>query len=352
VLGSRRVHDGPMSGNVVRLRTELADTLRAPRTGTPVRRPGSVRRTTAIDTTHPDGPRGELVVLSDGRDLRTGPDGSVEVLDAVRLRARLAPDRTLLAVDGGPPELQQLLGRRVAGGFRAALTEAIPQDAADGTVLHQIVDDWVGAVLVSGLAQMDLADPVLTPEQVAQQRAGLGFSADQCAGWAAEATLIASTVQLGVMPINLGPPAPELGRADDPDGLPPAVDLSPGDSRRIRRLDISPEPGALRLDVHFRDSWVGNDAQTRVVHEYSLDGSFDPITEVITGLEPTAHVLPWPECPAALASATRVVGLPLPDLRQTVRRDFTGTTTCTHLNDVLRSLADLPVLARRTRPEA
>jgi Protein of unknown function (DUF2889) len=29
-----------------------------------------------------------------------------------------------------------------------------------------------------------------------------------------------------------------------------------------------------------------------------------------------------------------------------VRTDFVGTTTCTHLNDTLRSLADLPALTK------
>jgi hypothetical protein len=36
-----------------------------------------------------------------------------------------------------------------------------------------------------------------------------------------------------------------------------------------------------------------------------------------------------------------VVGLPLADLRADVLSRFVGTSTCTHLNDVLRTLADL-----------
>jgi hypothetical protein len=43
--------------------------------------------------------------------------------------------------------------------------------------------------------------------------------------------------------------------------------------------------------------------------------------------------------------------MPLRDLRPVVRGDFTGTTTCTHLNDQLRSLAGvralLPALQNR-----
>jgi DUF2889 family protein len=338
-----------MSDQLIRLRTEIAGTLRNPRTDTPRRVPGSVRRATVIDTRHPDGPGGDLVLVSSGRDARTGGDGSLEVLDAVQLRARLAPDRTLVEVEGGPPALRALVGRRVIGGFRSALAAAVPDDAAAGTVVHQVVDDWVGAVLVSGMAQMDVTAGEVTPEAVARQNIGLQANTDLCAGWAADASLISSTLEYGVTPVSLGPLAPDLRRADDPDGLPEHDDLLPGDSRRFRRLDIGAGPASLPLDVHFRDSWVGVDGQIRVVHEYSLSGGFDPRAGAITQVVPTAHVLPWPECPAALASAHRVVGLPLAELRRTVRTDFTGISTCTHLNDVLRSLADVPALAAHTR---
>ena len=55
-------------------------------------------------------------------------------------------------------------------------------------------------------------------------------------------------------------------------------------------------------------------------------------------------MLPWMECPGAVASAERLSGMPIAELRTRVRREFTGTSTCTHLNDTLRSLGDLEVL--------
>jgi hypothetical protein len=57
-------------------------------------------------------------------------------------------------------------------------------------------------------------------------------------------------------------------------------------------------------------------------------------------------VLPWTECPAAAASAGRLDGLRVDELRERVAKEFRGTTTCTHLNDLLRSLADLGALVR------
>jgi len=45
-----------------------------------------------------------------------------------------------------------------------------------------------------------------------------------------------------------------------------------------------------------------------------------------------------------VAGAQRVVGEPLTSLRAFVRGEMQGDTICTHLNDRLRSLADVPTL--------
>jgi hypothetical protein len=109
--------------------------------------------------------------------------------------------------------------------------------------------------------------------------------------------------------------------------------------RRARRLDLAPDG---RFDVHFRDSHLADEGEI-VLHEYAVAGRV--AGGAIVEIEPQARVLPWTECPAALASAQRVVGVALDDLPAVVRADFRGTSTCTHLNDTLRSLADLGVLA-------
>jgi hypothetical protein len=36
--------------------------------------------------------------------------------------------------------------------------------------------------------------------------------------------------------------------------------------------------------------------------------------------------------------------MPLSELRERVRGEFVGTSTCTHLNDTLRAIADLDAL--------
>ena len=59
------------------------------------------------------------------------------------------------------------------------------------------------------------------------------------------------------------------------------------------------------------------------------------------------QVLPWVECPVAAASAWSLVGTPIGDVRRAVRSTFHGTHTCTHLNDLLRSVGDVPALIGR-----
>ena len=88
----------------------------------------------------------------------------------------------------------------------------------------------------------------------------------------------------------------------------------------------------------------GHDAES-VLHEYLVHGTVDPDGLTVTSIEAEALVLPWQECPRALASAERIVGWPVAELRARVRAELVGTSTCTHLNDTLRALADLSVLA-------
>jgi hypothetical protein len=104
----------------------------------------------------------------------------------------------------------------------------------------------------------------------------------------------------------------------------------------------APEPGAPHpVAVFFRDTHMDADGRETIVHEYSVDLTVDPTTRTVAAITAHADVLPWKECPGAVASAARLVGHPLADLRPWVRETFVGTTTCTHLNDVLRGIADV-----------
>jgi hypothetical protein len=320
---------------------------------TPARQPGSIRRTSSIDTSRPGGLHGDLMVDARARDLRTALDGSVEVAGVAVLEARIdGATHRLAAIETTPevPELSALLGVLVGPGFRRRVDEAVPGECAAGTLLYLLLDDLPGAALVSGYAlqRAGAFDGRETPpERRADMSAEFLSRDDLCAGWAHDATMMVTVRATGNIPVPMGPPAPVLESPDDPWSWHAMAPMTPHGTRRRRRLDVlaPAEPGGDHpLDVHFRDSHADQDVVESVVHEYSVIGTVDGGAGRIGEVAARAHVLPWMECPGALASAHRVAGMPLTDLRRWVRRELTGVSTCTHLNDTLRSLADVAVL--------
>jgi hypothetical protein len=309
-----------------------------PVTATPARRRSSVRRTTSIDQRRSGRGEGQEIVAG-GRDLLTHADGRTEVVDEVRLLATVDPAGTLTSIEADPPvaQLGGLVGGHGARRLRARLDELVPEHRDDATVLHQLIDDFPMAALISSYGSSREQPEFRLPPDAG------GRLTDLCAGWAAGATMLDALERTGIFPIPIGPPAPDLGSVDDPlawHELPP---MAPRSVRRRRRLDlVLGDP--LQLDVHFRDSHLGADGIEDVLHEYELAVTLDPALVVLSA-DATARVLPWPECPAALGSTARIVGQPVTALRRLVASEFKGTSTCTHLNDVLRSVAGALSLA-------
>jgi hypothetical protein len=175
--------------------------------------------------------------------------------------------------------------------------------------------------------------------------------ADICAGWADHGVMLDTFRATGELPAPQGPPAPVLERPDDAWAWHRVARLEPHATRRRRRIDVGPTAadGSAAFDAHFRDSHVEGSGEEMVVHEYTAAGRFRVEDQLITQVHSEARVLPWIECPAAIDSAQRVVGLASGQLRRYVRAELSGVTTCTHLNDTLRSLADLGELAAMRR---
>jgi Protein of unknown function (DUF2889) len=57
------------------------------------------------------------------------------------------------------------------------------------------------------------------------------------------------------------------------------------------------------------------------------------------------RVLPYAECPLAAPNASWLAGTPMRALRTEVLQRLKNEDCCTHLNDALRSLAEVPLLA-------
>jgi hypothetical protein len=301
--------------------------------------PGSLRRTSTIDT-HPAA-AGDSEVDLRARDVVARRDG-VEVLGETRIRAHLA-QRVIDGIESTPRDgrLARLLGCRVGPGFRSSVGKLLPGEAQRASRLHLLLDDWVGAALVSGYSVQHAAIVLGVEEKVpagtADRMSGI------CAGFASEGSLIGYTRRHDTIPSVHGPVAPPL------DGLHPVDPLRAHGMRRFRRLDLHPADAdspecPVGFDAHFRDSHLDGEGVETIVHEYTVAGSVDTSTRTITAIAADVRVLPWQECPSAIGSTDRLHGMTLPELRERIRVEFVGPSTCTHLNDTLRCVADLDAL--------
>ena len=314
-----------------------------PTSGTPERVPGSVRRTATTDMLRPEGLSGPLLLLGRARDLVTGAGGVAHVAATATTRVRVdfTGGRTVeeIATDPDRPGLAGLVGVRASSGFRSAALAADPDLPAENGLLHLLVDDVPVTTLVSGHA-WGAGTPVERRLPVVTMRSHL--VRDQCAGFADGATIMAEVDRTGIPPLVTGPAALPLVE-DDPLGWHDTDPLPPHGMRRTRRLDVRPGTPTV-VDVLFRDAYVRPDGLETVIHEYTVAMEIDAAAGVVLSCEATPRVLPWQECPAAALSARRLAGQPLAGLRRHVRETFGGTSTCTHLNDTLRSLEDVPAL--------
>jgi hypothetical protein len=242
-----------------------------------------------------------------------------------------------LTVEPVEPGLQQLIGTSAYAGLRRRVDEALPDEMASGSVRAQLLDDLSTTLMLSGRALRVAGLPMGM-----DGRSG-SSPADMCAGWAADGMAMALRTELGP-PLTVGPPAPAVECNGDPLAWHPIDALPPWSTRRRRRLDVWDEGGTAMVDCFFRDSFVDEDGLETVVHEWSVTAEVDPDARRVDGCAASLGPLPFRECPGSAASAGRLVGLDLASLRRTVRKTFVGPTTCTHLNDTLRSLEDVGTL--------
>jgi len=243
-----------------------------------------------------------------------------------------------------PEGIEKIVGLKASTGFRNSMLELVA--VKRGTPLFLLLDEIPAATLVSGHAlghaarRGDLEFP--------EHRRGpkLQF-VDLCAGFTADGTILTETDdETGLGPIVTGPEAPPIVDENDLKGWHELEEIDTDSMRRMRRMDITRVNGMLEVDVFFRDSHMNPWGTEQVVHEYGVTATIDEATMTFVAARAEDHSLPWQECPRAAASATRLVGMPLEGLRIAIREEFTGPTTCTHLNDTMRSLEDVAYLAQ------
>ena len=338
---------------------------RDPAAGPPARRPGSVRRTSTLLSTWPRGRGTRLHMQGRARDLLTPVEGDPVVLRHDDVVMDLDDDRRILSITSIPlrPGIEVLVGARGGGHLRGALAQALPAEVEEGTPLHLLIDDVAGGSLVAGFAwsrhtpdwmvqpnpSPEAPDAVGTPTGRAvpepARRGAIRRMEGICAGFRpGSSALQRDGTHNPTRPHNVWP-VPTLDDPDDPWSwhalhAVPAVAM-----RRSRRIDVWREGDIITVDAMFRDSCWEPDGTEIAIHEYSIDATVDEGTGLVEMVAAQPRVLPFAECPAAAPNAAWLAGATARNLRTEVLERIQRTDCCTHLNDALRSLAEVPVLA-------
>ncbi|HEX3453766.1 MAG TPA: DUF2889 domain-containing protein [Gaiellaceae bacterium] len=322
--------------------------------GTPARRPGSVRRTGSILMSWPDGVVGALRLHGQARDLLTRDDGTPEVLAEAEMTAVVARNRTIEAIRARPehPTIERLVGAQGGSNLRTAIDQAVPGEREAGTPLHFLLDDIAGTSLISGLALMQAAikgGPEAREQMAMRERPvqtdGLGMRKGRiiCSGLRP-----GGYAQRGRERGDFGGTFLRLAgdlSTDDELGWHDMEPLAGIAMRRRRRLDAWRDGDAIGVDVHFRDSVWDPDGFELVVHEYTVQATIDLATGALRDVDAVPRVLPFPECPWAAPHAAQLVGLDVGGFRTNVQQTLTEVECCTHLNDMLRGLTEVPRFA-------
>ena len=236
--------------------------------------------------------------------------------------------------------------RRSAASVRELPREVMPDERSAGTPLYLLLDDLSGASLVSGFAlalwpQRWPADWQDAGGNRAARRSMEGVCIGFQSGSSALSRPLGAPDSLNAR--NVGP------LPDQDDSLSwhamdyELVDVS---MRRARRIDVWLDGDRVEVDAAFQDSATHPDGGRVAVHQYRLWATAELATGRIEAVHAEPHVLPFGECPLAVLNIPQLVGTPLQDMRDTVLERLKGVHGCTHVNDALRSLAEVPILAR------
>lgn len=319
----------------------FTEPVRAPIGTTPPRRAHSVRRTMSIDVHWEDGIEGPGFYEGRARDIRTGAAGSPpEVLDRAHIDV-VAAMREIqkVSADPAPANLQDLVGVRAGGYLREALARTVPEEKAAGTPLYLLLDDLAGSTLVSGWAFSRWRDDWMPGGEDRPKHVMQGI----CIGFRPNSSALDED----------GSPAGEqnasrvipLPNPEDPEGWHDLPQQGGINFRRARRIDVWREGEEIRVESHFQDSSSAPDGGDRwAIHEYLVHARIGA-DGLLKSVDATPGTLPYAACRVAPTNLDVLLGTPARALRDVVLEKLKFTGGCTHLNDMVRSLAEAPVLA-------
>jgi hypothetical protein len=320
---------------------EPATAPRSPLGHAPARRPGSMRRTTTLDSTWPGGRLAAWRMHGQGRDLLTPSAGPPLVVAQADIAMTITTERMIAEIDATPPDprLDGLRGARGGGHLRSLIAEALPGEREAGTPLYLLLDDVSGASLVARWAWSQWDDTWLEGAK------GHRSMENVCTGFRTGASsLIRESGAVGPQNTVEVPP---LENPDDPLSWHPLAVYEEISMRRARRIDVWVEDEVIQIESAFQDSATLPKGGRAAIHEYAIHATADLATGRLLTLVADPRILPYRSCPAAIVNTSRLLGEPLSRLRTAVVEALPGPLGCTHLNDMMRALAEAPILAAR-----
>ncbi len=316
----------------------------------PARTANSVRRTMSIDVCWPEGELGDRLFIGRCRDYRTPAGGGVgTVLDEAEFRATLAQDKTITAIVAtpAPPKIDQLVGVRGGNHLRLFIKETMPELISEGAPIYLPLDDISGTSLVSAFAWSqwhdDWAERLRETFKPGEFEKLMSDRVNVCWGLQTGNSGVSGDARRDIAEAEAG----DVRNPDDPQGWHELPEIDGPGFRRARRIDVTRDDaaGLMRIEASFQDSAKRKSTGRVAIHEYNISATADLATGKLLTLSADPRILPFGECPGAVHNTQRLVGRPIGEIRDTVLEMLRGPQGCTHLNDALRSLAEVPKLA-------
>jgi hypothetical protein len=251
------------------------------------------------------------------------------------------------------PGIEGLVGTQGGSYLRIAIDDVLPGERESGTPLHLLLDDVAGTSLIAGFAwsrwradiRRLMSREGAPNNEFATRKGRIICSGLRPDGWAQTAPARGDPEPHSIRP------AGDISTPDDPWGWHEMPERPPVCMRRHRRIDVRPQGDALIVDAFFRDSCWEPDGSEMALHEYTVDAVVDASALTLRAVEAKPRVLPFPECRWAAPHVDLLIGMHVAGFRSSVQETLTELQCCTHLNDMLRCLAEVPPLAGLARAQ-
>jgi hypothetical protein len=270
--------------------------------------------------------------------------GEAVVVGEAEMLAVVAADRRVEAVEVVPerPGIEGLVGTQGGSYLRTAIDRVLPGERESATPLYLLLDDVAGTSLIAGFAWTRHGPTQLRPERPSEF--GVRKGRIICSGLRPGGTAQLA-ISDGRADLHSVRQAGALVTGDDPLAWHEFPERPVVCMRRHRRVDVVVDGTELVVDAFFRDSCWEPDGSEIALHEYTVRARVDTASLTLADVEATPHVLPFPECQWAPEHVALLIGRPVRSFRTDVQSTLTELQACTHLNDMLRCLAEVPALA-------